>query len=106
MAKTMVIGGEYFEVIHTSKFDDMDNRDYCGRRTLWDYYENPSDIKEEIYAEWMQWECETPEVYDLRVTSASCFMFTLGGWYVDPETGEILGYIRITRDHNRVYFPR
>lgn len=104
MTKTMTIGGERFEVIRPRKFEpDAYHRDYRGRRTLLDYYDRPSDIKQAIWQEWLDWERDNPEVYDMRVTSASGFAFTIGAYYVDTETGEIIGYFKITKDHNRLY---
>lgn len=104
MSKFIEVGGIGFEVIKPHKVDPSEyHKDYLGRRTLWDFYDRPSDIKVGIWEEWLDWESDNPEVRDMRVTSASCFMFTIGAYYVDPETDEIIGYFKITRDHNRLY---
>lgn len=107
MTKYQNIGGMYFEVIRSSKVDDMldwHNNDYLGRRTLYDFYDNPSAIKENIWDEWLGWQAANyPTVSNMRVTGASCFTFSIGAYYCDPETYEILGYFRITRNHNRLY---
>ena len=103
MSKFIEINGETFEVIDTAKDVDACHKDWRGRRTIWDFYNRPSDVKVNIYEMWMEWARRTDCVYDMRVTSASCFMFTLGAYYVDTGTDEIIGYFRITRDHNKLY---
>ena len=105
--KTLEIGGEVFEVIRSSKTEDMlkwHDRDYLGRKTLYDFYDNPSYYKERIWEDWREWQAQNwPMVSNMRVTGASCFTFSIGAIYSDPETREILGYFKITKDHNRLY---
>lgn len=103
MAKFIEINGEKFELINTKKPIDERHKDYLGRRDLFDFYDRPSEAKQVIWDEWQTWERETPCVYDMRVTSASHFMFTIGAYFVDVKTDEIIGYFVITRDHNRLY---
>ena len=105
--KTLEIGGEFFEVIRSKMTEQMiecHNHDYLGRKTLYDYYVNPSAIKIGIWEDWREWQAENwPMVSNMRVTSASCSTFSIGAIYSDPETYEVLGYFRITKEHNRLY---
>ena len=103
MSKFIDINGKTFELINTKKEVDLRHHDYLGRRTLFDFYDKPSEAKQAIWDEWLTWEHETPCVYDMRVTAASCYMFTLGAYFVDVKTDEIIGYFTITREHNRLY---
>lgn len=105
--KRIEINGEWFEVIRSKYTDDMIERhgaDYRGRRTLYDFYDNPSAIKERIWDSWREWAANSfPVVNNMLVISASHFAFTIGALYVDPDTYEVLGYFKITKDHNRLY---
>lgn len=105
--KWIEINGEWFEVIHSKYTDDMiehHDHDYRGRKTLYDFYDRPSDIKQRIWEDWLDWAAQTyPVVSNMLVTGASHFSFTIGAYYVDPDTNEIIGYIKITKDHNRLY---
>ena len=105
--KTMQIGNEVFEVIRSGKTEDMiaqHDHDFLGRKTLYDFYDNPSIYKERIWEDWREWAAQNyPQVSHIRVTGASCFTFSIGAYYCDPETYEIIGYFKITKDHNRLY---
>lgn len=105
--KIMEIGNEVFEIIRSTKTEDMiiyHDCDYLNRKTLYDFYDNPSVYKECIWQEWLEWQAENwPMVSNMRVTGASCFTFSIGAIYSDPETYEVLGYFKITKDHNRLY---
>ena len=107
MGKYENIGGKDFEVIRSSKTQNMidwHGKDYRGRRTLYDFYDNPSSAKVSIWEDWKEWAAQVyPRVYNMRVTGASCFTFSIGACAVDPETYEIIGYFKITKDHNRLY---
>ena len=103
--KTMVINGETFEVIHSGKTQGFINyhlRNY-DERDLFDYYDKPSYIKQRIFNDWYDWYLDTYGVDKLEVVSASTFKFTIGALWLDPDTLEIIGYIRITDAHNRLY---
>ena len=105
--KTMEIGGEVFEVTRSKKAEQMikwHDHDYLGRKTLYDFYDNPSVYKVGIWEDWREWCANVyPTVCSMRVIGASCFTFSIGAYYCDPETYEIMGYIHITKDHNRLY---
>lgn len=105
--KTLEIGGEVFEVIRSSKTEDMIYYHGCdrrGRKTLYDFYDKPSTEKRTVWKDWEEWQAQNyPMVYNMLVISASQWTFTIGAFYRDPETREILGYFRITKDHNRLY---
>lgn len=106
MEKYENIGGMYFEVIRSSKVDDMLNwhEDYRGRRTLYDFYDRPSATKKSIWEEWLDWAAHNyPMVSNMRVTGATCRTFSIGAYCCDPDTYEIVGYFKITKDHNRLY---
>ena len=103
--KTLKIGDEVFEVIcskHTQGYINYHLRNY-DERDLFDFYENPSYIKQTIFNEWYDWFVDNYCVDKLEVVGGSCFTFTIGALYIDTETLEILGYFRITKDHNRLY---
>lgn len=108
--KTMKINGEVFEVIRSKYTVDMidhHGHDYLGRRSLYDFYDNPSRYKRGIWDEWLEWAAQSyPQVSNMYVTSATTFSFTIGAFYCDPETYEVIGYIKITKDHNCLYLPR
>lgn len=103
--KTLEIGGEFFEVIrskHTDGYINYHLRNY-DERDLFDFYENPSYIKQRIFNDWYDWFVDNSCVDKLEVIGGSCFTFSIGAIYCNPETYEILGYFRITKDHNRLY---
>ncbi len=106
MGKTMVIGGETFEVIRSRRTDDYvvwHTYDYFNRKTLYDFYKKPSQAKQDIWEYWLDWQRMNDCVDSMRVKSASCFTFTISAYYVDPDTYEIIGYFKITKSHNRLY---
>lgn len=106
MSKQISINGKWFEVIHSKYTQVMIDRhtcDYLGRRDLFDFYENPSASKRIIWREWEDWADGTDYVRDMRVKSANTFTFSIGAYYVNPDTLEIEGYFVITAAHNRLY---
>lgn len=105
MTKYTTINHESFETIKSSKTKDMikrhiDNFESCD---LFAYYENPSVIKQRIYDEWYDWYLDCYNVGYFEVTSANTFNFTFGAIYYDENTEEIIGYIQITKCHNKLY---
>lgn len=70
---------------------------------LGNYYFNPSYEKQRAYDYWREWYCSTDEVEMFGVSSANTFSFSISALYVDEETREVLGVIKITPCHNRVY---
>lgn len=88
--KTLEIGGEVFEVIRSAKTENMityHDCDYLNRKTLYDFYDNPSYYKERIWEDWREWQAQNwPMVSNMRVTGASRFIFSIGAIYSDPET--------------------
>lgn len=72
-------------------------------KRLEDCYDKPSKYKEGIYYKWLEWFDQTENVYSFGVISYNTFQFTLGGILFDLETGEDIGYIQITKAHNRLY---
>lgn len=107
MSKYHEINGRLFEISRSkgTKQDVIDSHtyDYLGRRSLFDFYQQPSTAKEAIWAGWKNWAEHTDCVEDMRVKSANTFMFSIGAYYVNPDTGEIVGYFYITPAHNRLY---
>ena len=102
------INGVDFETTRTKYAGPAIERHY----NPWSYdditeaYDNPSNAKRAIYADWREWADITECVRNMRITSKNTFAFTLGALYVDGETGEVLGYISITRDHNRLMISK
>lgn len=105
MSETRYISGEWFEVIHSKYTDDMikHHMKNFACRDLSDFYDKPSDIKKGIYHEWWNWYFESDYVDLFEVVSGSCFTFSIGAIYVDPDTREVLGYFKITKDHNKLF---
>lgn len=101
MTKFTTINGVDFET-HKSKYART-NRIMHNPKRLEDCYDKPSKYKEGIYYEWMEWFDQTENVYSFGITSYNTFSFSLGGVLFDLETGEDIGYIRITKDHNKLY---
>ena len=105
MIKYTEIGGIAFETIKSSKTQDM--IDYHVKnfacRDLSDFYVKPSDIKKRIYEEWREWYLNTDGVYRFEVTSGSSHVFTICAIYRDEETLDAIGFIRITKGHDRLY---
>ena len=101
MTKFTTINGVEFET-YKSKYART-NRIMHNPKRLEDCYDRPSHTKERIYYDWLDWFDQTENVYSFGVTSYNIFQFTLGGNLFDLETGEDIGYIQITRDHNRLY---
>lgn len=106
MTKYVEINGEQFEVIKSAKTEAMINRHFINYRGrgLEHYYENPSNIKREIWREWCKWCGPCDEVHYFEITSANYFTFVITGIYI-AENGEH-GLIKITREHNRLYLCR
>lgn len=96
------INGENFETVH-SKYANLmianHLNSYSGK-TLDYYYQNPSNIKRGIYADWRDWYCNTDEVQYMEVISGNTFAFSLGAIYDD---GNDTGFIHITKCHNMLY---
>lgn len=105
MTKYTEIGGIAFETIKSSKTQGM--IDYhvqnFSYKDLFDIYAKPSDIKKRIFEEWREWYLNTDGVYRFEVTSGSSHAFTICAIYRDVETLDVIGFIRITKDHNRLY---
>lgn len=83
---------------------------------IYDAYQKPSEAKVSIWNEWVHWANDvnmfdgTYEVHDLRIGSASCFMFTVVAvireFAVDETSNRIAvaTYImRVTKYHNYLY---
>ena len=100
------IGGKCFEVHrskHTEQMVERHDNDRLGRKSLYDFYNNPSEVKECIWVKWLLWANNCDCVYGMRVIGASCNFFSIGAYYVDPDTLEIIGYFHITAAHNYLY---
>ena len=83
---------------------------------IYDAYQKPSEAKVSIWNEWVDWARDvnmldgTYEVLDLRIGSASCFMFTVVAVireFAVDETGNriaVATYImRVTKYHQYLY---
>ena len=104
MSKITVLNDETFETIKSKKTMNYINYlDNHLHKDLYDCYERPSNIKQEIYNYWMNWCYEMfPNVSMFGITSYNTFCFTLGGILYD-DNDNILGYIEISKCHNRLY---
>lgn len=111
---------EWFQV-ETLTADESANAIHaCDHRytyaNIYDAYQKPSEAKVYIWNEWVSWAKDvnmlngTYEVRDLRIGSASCFMFTIVATireFAVDETGNriaVATYImRVTKYHNYLY---
>ena len=100
MTKYTTINGVDFE---TYKSKVTKQNIWHNPKRLDECYDRPSEYKIEIYYDWLDWFDQTENVYSFGITSYNIYQFTLGGVLFDLETGEDIGYIKITRDHNRLY---
>lgn len=99
MSKTMIIGGWHFQRIDHRKPYSYD----AGYgTTLDDVYGDYSQAKYNAWSRCKYW-ANNAGIEDFGVTSYNTFSFSLGGFYTDPETGEV-GVIEITPCHNRIHF--
>lgn len=69
-------------------------------RSIWDCYDKPSKIKEEIYEEWRNWFVRDCDSYLFGVCSYNGHFFTINGLIT---VNEKTYYLVITRSHNRAY---
>lgn len=102
--KTTEINGVEFEVYNGKYFD------YRKPMTLLEAYERPSIYNQEIYNDWIEWKWEVNISFDnawsiieFGIISYNVFKFTLGGKIINNATGEVIGQLIITREHNRLY---
>ena len=104
MTKYMTINGVKFELIKTPKTKDLIAHWRYAGRTLNDCYEKPSQIKREIYDEWLEWYYGADYVQAFGVASYNGFNFTIGALLIGENmAGFPIGYIQITKTHNRIY---
>jgi len=104
--KYQEIGGNEFRVIRSEKTDDMVERhghDCKGRKDLYEFYKNPSAKKRNVWNKWREWASENDCVESMYVIGANCDTFSIGAYYVDVDTLEIIGYFYITATYNRLY---
>lgn len=97
------INGEQFETVKSKHAEKMieNHMKYYNGRTLNNYYQKPSQIKKKIYEYWREWAID-PHIWAFEVINGSCFMFSIGAIYRN-DLGDAIGYIRITKDHNRLF---
>ena len=103
--KTITINGVNFEVKTPRKNKVYFNQcvNYLMRyqgRDIWDCYDRPSEVKQEIYKDWVKWYTDCDKNVDLfGITSYNCMQFSLGCLYYDRENN-VRYSLSITRDHN------
>ena len=104
MTKYTDINGIDFET-HKSKYTKSMIEKHLNKpiKLLDDCYEKPSSTKRAIYNGIHRLFGNTKNITRLSVTSYNTFAFTMSALYLDEITGEIIGYIRITKDHNILY---
>ena len=102
--KTMTINGIEFEVIHPKKYDPraaIEAVKDCAHRELSYYYDKPSVWKQDVFEEWREWYATAENVFYFGICSANCQTFSISALLTNGVG--VIGIIRITRDHNRVY---
>lgn len=101
----MYINNYYFEEI----YDDEKFKYYSGvaswaiGKTLNTFYEKPSETKEYIYEWWRQFIGKTDCIECMGVYYGNCQSFGITAFYDD---GKRCGIVRITKDHDRIYFRK
>lgn len=104
--RTVKINGVEFQVIKShDKFDTYMNWHYNRRSgsSLEACYGKPSEKKRKIFAYWREWFTGADNVESLRIIAHSGYAFSLGAFLVSSDTGEVVGYIHITKGANRIY---
>lgn len=104
MTKYTDICGIDFET-HKSKHTKQMIENHLNRpiKTLNNCYKKPSATKQTVYNGIRNLFGDCRQISRLSVTGHSCDFFTMGALYLDDETGEIIGYMKITKDRNYLY---
>ena len=105
MTKYTEINGKRFETHYSCVAKELCRTHkalYSGKDLL-RCYGRPSDKKRAIYNEWREWFAKCDEVNYMEIVSHSRYAFTLGAIYGNPDTGETLGYVKITKSHNQLF---
>lgn len=96
MTKTMKINGENFKIMKPISSFSL----YTGQfKDITECYNRPSQIKQAIFDDWVQWSCEA-ECEEFGIVGYNGFMFTLGGLIV--LSGKMY-YIYITKTRQEIY---
>lgn len=100
--KTIEINGRMFEIkkVSADRLSGLESRvKRCAGLDLFNYYNNPSYIKHNIWWSWRTWslDCDDCMIRNyFGVTAANCNQFTIGAL-------SELGVIIITKLHNYLY---
>ena len=114
------IGRKWFQVIELTARESSNAIDAYNHRStykdIYDAYQRPSAAKVSIWNEWVSWWRDvnifndTYEVHNLRIGSASCFMFTVCAIVREFDVDENGNYLavatyimRVTKAHNYLY---
>ena len=109
MTKYTEINGVYFETIKSDKTEAFIKRQenpFNRPINIYECYNKPSKSKLDIYDYWLDWFNQSSNVYAFGITSYNTFSFTIGAILFDEETGEDIGFIQITKCHNRLYIKK
>lgn len=101
----MYINNIYFEDYYDDKkfkYYSIIARWAIGK-TLKDFYKNPSILKKHSYEFWRQFICKTDNIKYMGVYYGNCYNFGITAFYDD---GIKEGIIRITHEHNQIYFRK
>ena len=94
----------YFEVIKPrTQYDYKAIYGIGDENEIFHHYTKPSQTKQEIWCDWVQWARDTKGVVGLRISGANCMSFSIKGWYIENENEY---YIWITKSHNRLYLMK
>lgn len=114
--KTITIFNRTFELVESKKYpvtiETVNNymANFSGKN-LFNFYNNPSKIKCDIYDEWKQWSIDSRlNIYDggndsveyMQVVSANCMTFSIDALVFD-KYGFIKYMLHITKSHNYAY---
>lgn len=104
MTKYTDICGIDFET-HKSKHTKQMIEAHLNRpiKLLNNCYKKPSATKQAVYNGIRRLFGDSRQVSRLSITGYNTDFFTMGALYLDYETGEIIGYMKITKDHNYLY---
>lgn len=102
MKKTLVVNGEYFEIVKAYRDFEPTHLYF----TLDDCYTSYSVRKKNAFNYWRNWFSELNDSIFNGVISHNCNFFTVGGYLFNAHTeyGDFDIHFHITHAHNYAYF--
>lgn len=103
--KSIKINGVEFEAIKPRNKVEPCHFTFYDYRDIYEAYNMPSDTKVIIWNFWKDWasKWQEYEITEMYISSRNCFSFAISANVWKFATGEFVGVLHITRDHNRIY---